>query len=94
MEKKSSPSTPRKKRVSFAYNAPEAQSVSVTGTFCDWQEGYPLKKDRKGLWKTTLSLAPGQYEYRFVVDGQWCDDPQCTERVPNPLGSENCVLHV
>jgi hypothetical protein len=28
------------------------------------------------------------------VDGEWRDDPNCTERVPNPFGSENCVLHV
>ncbi len=91
--KKTAHTTP-KKRVQFAYNAPEAQSVVVTGTFCDWQEGYPLKKDRKGVWKTTLSLVPGRYEYRFLVDGTWCDDPQCTERVPTPFGTENCVLNV
>lgn len=66
----------------------------VTGTFCDWQEGYPLKREKKGLWKATLTLAPGRYEYRFVVDGEWRNDPHCTECVPNPFGTENCVLHL
>jgi len=41
-----------------------------------------------------MPRTPGRYEYRFVVDGQWRDDPACTERVPNGFGSENCVLRV
>ncbi len=94
MEKKGMSRTIRKKRVHFTYNDPEAQSVLVTGTFCDWQDGYALKKDRTGLWKTTVSLLPGHYEYRFIVDGEWRDDPQCTDRVPNAFGGENCVLYV
>jgi 1,4-alpha-glucan branching enzyme len=87
--------TARKKRVAFTLAAPQAQSVLVTGSFCDWQtQSHPLKKDRQGTWKTTVPLPPGRYEYRFLVDGNWHDDPQCLERVPNPYGSENCVLHV
>ena len=85
----------RKERVVFTLEAPEAQHVHVTGTFCDWQTSTcPLKKDRRGTWKTTLSLPAGRHEYRFFVDGEWRDDPRCTERVPNPFGTENCVLHV
>ncbi len=73
----------------------QAEQVLVTGTFCDWQtDSCVLKKDKKGVWRTTLSLIPGRYEYRFLVDGAWRDDPSCTERVPNPFGAENCVLHV
>ena len=86
---------PRKKRVVFALEAPQAEQVLVTGTFCDWQTGsHVLRKDKKGVWRTTLSLLPGRYEYRFLVDGAWRDDPICTERVPNPFGAQNCVLHV
>ena len=39
-----------------------------------------------------LKLMPGRYEYRFLVDGDWQNDPHCTTFVPNPYGSENCVL--
>jgi len=39
-------------------------------------------------------LTPGRYEYRFLVDGQWRNDPECAECVANPFGSENCVIHV
>jgi 1,4-alpha-glucan branching enzyme len=86
---------PAKKRISFALEAPDAKSVIVTGTFCDWAEDlHPLKKDRKGVWKGTVYLMPGRHEYRFLVDGQWQDDPNCAERVSNSFGSSNCVIQV
>jgi hypothetical protein len=53
-----------------------------------------LKKDSGGRWKGTLSLPPGEHEYRFRVDGEWRDDPKCSERIPNRYGSENCIVHV
>jgi hypothetical protein len=43
------------------------------------------------MWSKTLSLDPGSYQYRLLVDGQWQDDPQCLQRVPNTYGTENCV---
>ena len=86
---------PRKKRVTFVFNAPGARSVRVTGTFCGWHpQSHALKKDRRGGWRTSIWLVPGRYEYRFLVDGQWRDDPSCRERVANSYGSENCVLNV
>jgi 1,4-alpha-glucan branching enzyme len=86
--------TPQKKRVQFTYEDPDANYVMVTGTFCDWKDGYNLKKDKKGLWKIALTLLPGRHEYRFVVDGEWREDPKCAERVQNPFGGENCVLRI
>lgn len=86
---------PAKKRVTLSTGAPEAKSVLVTGSFCDWQtNSHALKKDKAGVWRTTLSLPPGIHEYRFLVDGQWHDDPKCRDRIPNPFGTENCLLHV
>jgi 1,4-alpha-glucan branching enzyme len=83
------------KQVTLVYDMPDAQSVSVAGNFSDWQpDRYLLKKDKKGLWKITLTLAPGRYEYRFVVDDEWRNDPQCDERTANEFGGENCVLNV
>jgi 1,4-alpha-glucan branching enzyme len=83
------------KRVKLAYHMPEAKSVTVAGSFCDWQpDRIAMKKNKKGFWTTTLTLPPGRYEYRFVVDGEWLDDPNCTERTPNEFGWENCVIRV
>lgn len=47
-----------------------------------------------GKWAKELALPPGRYEYRFVVDGQWVDDPAAKESVPNPVGGFNAVLVV
>ena len=85
----------RKQRVVFTLEAPDAHQVHVTGSFCDWQtNSCALKRDSKGRWKATRSLPPGRYEYRFLVDGEWRDDPNCAERQANPFGTENCILHV
>jgi hypothetical protein len=47
-----------------------------------------------GKWAKELALPPGRYEYRFVVDGQWVDDPAATELIPNSFGTANAVLVV
>jgi 1,4-alpha-glucan branching enzyme len=84
-----------KQKVTFSYHAPEANSVLVAGDFTAWEQGaLSLKKDKAGVWKKTVSLAPGKYEYRLLVDGQWRDDPQCPRRQANQFGSENCVCEV
>jgi 1,4-alpha-glucan branching enzyme len=84
-----------KQKVTFSYSAPEAGRVQLAGDFTGWdQSPVPLYKQPDGVWKTTVRLPPGTYEYRLLVDGQWCDDPQCADRRPNPFGSENCVCMV
>ena len=84
--------TTAKQKVSFSLMAPTAQSVQLAGDFTGWQQALiPLKKLRGGLWKTTVELTPGRHEYRLLVDGQWCDDPECQLRQPNSVGGENCV---
>lgn len=86
---------PKKQKVTFCFPAPEAQSVQVAGDFTGWQQApIALKQDKAGVWKKTVSLAPGKYEYRLMVDGQWCDDPQCPNRQPNQFGGQNCVCIV
>ena len=65
--------------------------VNLAGSFNDWDTGIrKLRSDKAGVWKTTMLLEPGTYEYRYVVDGEWRNEPlaQC---VPNPVGSENCL---
>ena len=77
------------KRVYFTLRAPEARSVRVLGSFNHW-ESRDLKPTKSGIWRTWMLLAPGQYEYRFQVDGVWMNDPEAP-KVDNPFGSENSV---
>jgi 1,4-alpha-glucan branching enzyme len=83
------------KKVDFSLLAPQAEKVSVAGDFNDWNlTKHPLKKDKKGVWKISLNLLPGTYQYRFLVDGEWQSDPSCTDCIENPFGTSNCVKKV
>jgi len=71
------------------------EEVFIAGTFNDWNpSSHQLTRSETGEWKITLDLAPGTYEYRFVVDGEWITDPACENKVKNPHGSYNSVLTV
>lgn len=84
-----------KRKVTFSIVAPAAHAVSLAGTFTNWDRApIQLEKEKDGVWKKTLALDPGTYEYRLLVDGQWQDDPHCDRRVPNPFGTQNCLRMV
>ncbi len=81
--------------VSFAYFNPAAGEVFVVGAFNDWEpRATPMSKKLDGQWTANILLKPGQYEYRFVVDGAWQDDPMSGRYVSNPFGGLNAVLEV
>ncbi len=76
----------------FCFKSPGAVSVAIAGDFTHWQkEPIPMKRDETGVWTATVPLPPGTYHYRFIADGQWMDDPECTLRIATPFGSENSV---
>ncbi len=88
------PSSPKRKQT-FSFNAPAALSVQLVADFTRWQEEpISLRKHPDGIWRATVELEPGTYHYRFLVDGEWRDDPECTLRVPNPFGTEDAVRTV
>jgi len=83
------------RRVRIDYLDPKAKSVFVAGTFNDWHpQVTEMLNIEDGRWAKELTLPPGNYEYRLVVDGQWATDPGCPESVPNPYGGRNSVLIV
>ena len=84
-----------KKRVNFLLHAPGAREVYVAGSFNDWDPtARPLKRGKDDEWRTWMNLAPGTHEYQFVVDGEWREDPSCSERRPSPYGSHNSVVEL
>ena len=81
--------------VSFALRKPDAKQVSLSGEFNGWSpNATPMKRRADGQWETTVALAPGQYQYKFIVDGEWVVDPVAQKNVPNECGSLNSVLEV
>lgn len=84
-----------KRRVRLVVPAGGAGEVLATGDFTSWSaEGVRLKRQPDGTWSVTLSLAPGEYQYRLLVDGVWRNDPAAGRRVANAFGTENDVLVV
>ena len=84
---------PAKKKATFKLRAPEATQVYVAGCFNEWDPSVnPLNLSDEGTWTCTLMLDPGEYEYRFVVDGVWWDDPMAAVRRANDFGCENCIV--
>ena len=79
----------------FRITAPAASDVQLVGDFTRWQERpIPLCRESEGVWRAKVELPPGAHHYRFLVDGQWRDDPECATRVPNPFGSQDAVREV
>ena len=79
----------------FSFRAPDAISVQLVGDFTHWQEQpINLHKGVDGVWRAAVQLPPGKHHYRFLVDGEWRDDPECTLREPNPFGTENMMRQV
>ncbi len=79
----------------FKLNAPQAQSVYVTGSFNDWSLDETCRmKNIGGVWTLQLPLKPGMYKYQFIVDGKWQEDPEnkLTER--NSFGDVNSLIEV
>lgn len=70
-------------------------SVQLVGDFTHWQEKpIQMHKDSHGVWRAKVDLSPGVHHYRFLVDGEWRDDPECSLLVPNPFGTKNAVRKV
>jgi len=51
------------------------REVAVAGEFSQWQ---PWKMDglKDGVHFIKLSLPPGRYQYKYVVDGNWLHDSE------------------
>ena len=89
-------STTRSRRVVFSVQADPGSVVYLAGAFNNWDPQAKQMTDKKntGLFTTTLMLQPGTHEYKFVINGTWCVDPNNSEWAQNSLGTLNSVIVV
>lgn len=79
----------------FTYTAPAAEAVYLAADFNGWNDtALPMDKGASGVWSLSVDLEPGTYEYKFVVDGAWMDDPDNPDKVDDPFGGANSRLTV
>jgi hypothetical protein len=71
-----------------------AKKVILAGSFNKWnEEVFSMKKTDEG-WELTLQLKPDRYEYRFIIDGYWIEDPDNSNKTPNEYGEYNSVIDI
>lgn len=93
-KQKTEPAIRRADEVTFRYRNADAMVVGVGGEFNQWNwQASLMKKGPDGVWTYATPMDPGEYAYKFVVDGDWREDPD------NPLkkdvdGNQNSMIRV
>ena len=84
------------KTVTFTVHAEKGKDVYLAGEFNQWNPTAKKMayKAKDGLYAATIKLAVGTYQYKFVIDGTWCADPENANAVPNDQGTFNSVVEV
>ena len=83
------------RNVEFAFLAPQATKVLLAGAFNSWDtQTLLMRKNKEGVWRIAIDLAPGCYEYKFLADGVWVENISGVETAPNPFGTRNFVTWV
>lgn len=85
---------PATKAVTFTVHAEKGKAVYVAGEFNDWDPTAKKMAFKAGVYTATVKLAPGDYQYKFVIDGTWCADPENVNAVANDQGTFNSVITV
>ena len=92
---------PQTVNVAFECKSQDASAVFLAGSFNDWSESAtPMNRGEGGIWSANLDLLPGRYEYKFIIDGQWCcspellTDPSRASCIPNTFGTTNFAADV
>ncbi len=85
----------RLNELTFCVNAPLAKEVHLVGDFNGWELGKEsFMQADNGTWKKRLNLNPGKYHYRFVIDGEWTEDPKNPLKATNPFGQMNSLVEI
>jgi len=81
--------------VTFVHRAPGAQEVYLAGSFNGWNAfDISMKDTGGGVWSIVMDLSPGEYQYKFVVDGAWTQDEANAAEAPDGYGGNNSLVAV
>jgi enterochelin esterase-like enzyme len=81
--------------VTFSLEAPEARQVFLAGEMTDWERHkQAMTRGADGIWRLQLDLAPGQWLYKFIVDGRWVHDPATPDHDADGQGGQHSFVFV
>jgi 1,4-alpha-glucan branching enzyme len=78
----------------FKFQAASAGQVFLVGDFNHWNERSHPMENVGDTWQLTLKLPPGEYRFKYLVDGFWHNDLEAHKYVPNVWGSDDSVVVV
>jgi chromosome partitioning protein len=92
------PSEPPRE-VTVSYRDALAHDVRIAGDFNGWVPDKDVRSrlhvaGHERVWTKLLTLPPGTYRYRYLVDGEWREDPANPDRAAAPLGGRHSLLVV
>ncbi|MDX1765111.1 MAG: glycogen-binding domain-containing protein, partial [bacterium] len=87
---------PVKSGILFSFKAPDVRSLKLVGDFNNWTPdgSADLERREDGTWHKVLPLSPGKYHYKFIVDGEWKEDPANPKVSVNDFGGVDSVIEV
>jgi chromosome partitioning protein len=82
--------------VVFTLKAPYQAKVLIVGDFNGWsaEQGEMHYEKEQQVWKRFIPLAPGRYNYKYIVNDAWMSDPSNPHEEDNEFGGKNSVLHI
>ena len=83
-------------KIVFHYFDPKATEVKIAGDFTDWDttKNIGLHKNSNDVWEASISIKPGNYRYKFIVDGKWISDPFNPEETTETDGIKNSKITI
>jgi len=85
----------KKRRITFSLFTTGAKDVRLAGTFNNWDiNKHHMKINDNGVWTKTVIIPPGTYEYKFLVDDEWCHDYANDHVTHNEYGTLNSIIVV
>lgn len=84
-------------QVVLEYPGTEGEDVRLVGDFNGWgRSPGPVRAERReDRWIFRVELAPGRYQYAFLVGGKtWLPDPGAPSMIPDGFGGSNSLLYV
>ena len=85
----------KRRKITFSLDSSGAKEVFLMGEFNNLSpKKHPMKSVGDGTWAKAVMLFPGTHEYKFLVDGEWKEDPRNDQRCANCFGTYNSVFNL
>ncbi len=70
--------------------------IEIAGDFNNWkpEQTQMTCNEALGVYEKHVKLPKGNYAYKLVIDGQWCNDPYNPDSKSNGLGGHNNMIRI